>query len=131
MRAGLGSQLRRASARTPERFLYSSATAKKGAKKHFALRYTFPEDMLERRASVRDEHLRLAREYADRGTLLLAGAVGPAAAPTGGLLVFRCAVAEDVVEFVNRDPYRALVKGWRVDEYHVVAGAHGPGDASK
>jgi uncharacterized protein YciI len=89
--------------------------------KHFVLFYDLVPDYLERRAEYRDEHLRLAWEAAERGELVLAGALSPTDA---ALLVFRGdspAVAE---AFVRKDPYVAhgLVKSHRVREWTTVAG---------
>lgn len=53
---------------------------------HWLLRYRFAPDYLGRRGAFRAEHLRLAWEVADEGTLILGGAAGDP--PDEGLLVF-------------------------------------------
>ena len=85
----------------------------------FLLHYTYPPDILERRAPHRESHLTLLREWHDRGLLLYGGAVGHP--PTGGLLVFRVPDAETVEHFVHLDPYNAagLIVSHRVEPWSV------------
>jgi uncharacterized protein len=79
-------------------------------------------DFVQRRASFRDEHLRLARESAARGELQLAGALADPV--DGALLVFRAEGPEVPGEFARRDPYvrNGLVGTWRVRSWTVVVG---------
>ncbi len=89
---------------------------------HFLLFYEVSEDYLERRVQFRAEHLALAWEFADRGKLLLGGAI---AEPVDqAVLLFRADSPAEVEEFVLRDPYvtNGLVKNWRVREWKTVAG---------
>ncbi len=89
---------------------------------HFLLFYEVSEDYLERRVQFRAEHLALAWEFADRGKLLLGGAL---AEPVDqAVLLFRADSPAEVEEFVLRDPYvtNGLVKNWRVREWKTVAG---------
>ena len=89
---------------------------------HYLLFYEAAEDYLERRARYREEHLGLAWEAADRGELILGGAL--ASPVDGAVLLFQGdspAVAE---RFVHADPYvkNGLVKRWYVREWTTVAG---------
>lgn len=89
---------------------------------HFLLLYDVTADYLARRGEYRAEHLALAWRYADRGTLLLGGAVGDPV--EGSILLFRCDSPETVEDFVKQDPYVAngLVAAWRVRPWTTVVG---------
>jgi uncharacterized protein YciI len=84
--------------------------------------YDLVSDYLERRAVYRDEHLKLAWAAAERGELLLGGALSE---PTDtAVLLFQSdspAVAE---AFAQADPYvlSGLVTRWRVREWTTVVG---------
>jgi len=90
---------------------------------YFLLFYDYVEDVLERRAPLREAHLALVREYVERGELLLAGAHADPA--DGAALVFKVDDRASVAEFAGRDPYvdNGLVTAWRIREWTVVAGA--------
>ena len=87
--------------------------------------YEVVPDYVERRASLRDEHLRLAHEAHARGELLLAGAhTDELGAFDGALFVFSSddfAVAE---RFAQADPYvkNGLVTRHRIRKWNVVVG---------
>ncbi|SEC42722.1 hypothetical protein SAMN02787142_1368 [Burkholderia sp. WP9] len=89
---------------------------------HYLLMYDLVSDYLERRAAYRDEHLKLAWAAAERGELLLGGALSE---PTDtAVLLFQSdspAVAE---AFAQADPYvlSGLVTRWRVREWTTVVG---------
>lgn len=90
---------------------------------HFLLSYDIAPDYLARRASFRHVHLRHAWAAAERGELLLGGAVGDPA--ESALLLFDAdspAVAE---AFARADPYvtNGLVVGWQVRPWTTVVGA--------
>jgi uncharacterized protein YciI len=87
---------------------------------HFLLLYDYPDDVLERRAPHRDEHLALVREWKDDGRLLLAGAIGDPV--NGGALAFRVESAADVEAFVGADPYvrEGVITGHRIEPWNVV-----------
>ena len=89
--------------------------------KHYALFYDLVPDYLERRAQYRDEHLRLAWAAAERGELVLGGALTPA---DTALLVFRGESPEVAESFVRKDPYfvNGLVRAHRVREWTTVVG---------
>lgn len=69
----------------------------------FAVMYTYTDDA-ELRDATRPAHRDYLREFADDGSLLVAGAWAPSEAP-GGLLVFRAADKAAVQAIVDGDPY--------------------------
>jgi hypothetical protein len=89
---------------------------------HYLLFYELGEDYLTRRGEFRNRHLELAWQAADRGEMLLGGAL---ANPTDlAIVLFKGdspAVAEN---FAKNDPYVAngIVKRWYVREWTTVAG---------
>ena len=90
---------------------------------HFLLFYEVVDDYVERRAQFRAAHIKLAREAAARGELILAG--GLANPVDGSVLLFKAdspAVAE---AFAKADPYvtNGLVTKWRVREWTTVVGS--------
>ncbi len=89
---------------------------------HFLLTYDLAPDYLERRAALRDAHLALAWAAADRGDLLLGGALERAGQ---ALLVFAGDDPAAAEAFAKADPYVAegLVTAWRVERWNTVAGA--------
>ena len=90
---------------------------------HYLLIYDTAPDYLERRAEYRDAHLGLAWQAADRGALILGGAVGDPI--DGAVLLFDSADAEVPAAFAKNDPYvlNGLIVRWRVVPWHTVAGA--------
>ena len=91
--------------------------------KHFVLLYDVVDDMINRRAPYREEHLQLIREAHARGDIVMAGAVGDP--PDGALLVFRSPSADAAEAFARADPYvtNGLVTRWTVKPWTIVAGA--------
>jgi uncharacterized protein len=89
---------------------------------HYLLSYEFVENMSERRAPFRSEHLALARAAHERGELVLAGAFTEA--PAGAVLVFRTDQSGVVERFVACDPYvtNVLVTRWLVRPLQVAFG---------
>jgi len=90
--------------------------------KHFLLFYQGAPDYLARRPQYRDAHLAYAWAAADRGDLVVAGALADPV--DGAVLMFQgdgAAVAED---FARADPYvtNGLVETWRVREWTTVVG---------
>jgi uncharacterized protein YciI len=89
---------------------------------HYLLMYDLVPDYLERRAQYRDAHLKLAWAAAERGELLLAGAL---AEPTdSAVLLFESDSPAAAQAFARADPYvlAGLVAGWRVREWTTVVG---------
>jgi uncharacterized protein YciI len=82
--------------------------------------YDYVNDIVERRAPFRQEHLALAGEFRERGILLMAGAlVEPV---DGAVLVFTTDDRSVVEDFVAKDPYvrEELVTAWRIRPWNVV-----------
>ena len=93
---------------------------------YYALFYELVEDMANRRAPFREEHLRLARESRERGELVLGGAL---AEPVDrALLVFHVDDKSKVEAFARKDPYviNGLAKKWEVRPWNVVVGNEPP-----
>jgi len=85
---------------------------------HFLLIYQLADGYLDRRGEFREEHLRLAQEAADAGTLMLAG---PLETPTDqAMLLFHNQAAAQA--FAAADPYvtHGLVTSWRVRRWNTV-----------
>ena len=84
------------------------------------LHYDYVEDIVERRAPHRPEHLELIAEWVEDGRVVAGGATGDP--PAGALIVFRDSGEPE--EFVALDPYvrEGLVTGWRVEPWTVVTG---------
>jgi uncharacterized protein YciI len=87
---------------------------------HYLLSYELAPDYLERRGAFRDAHLALAWEAADRGALVLGGAVGDPV--ESALLLFTS--PEAARAFAEADPYvrEGLVRVWRVLPWTTVVG---------
>lgn len=91
---------------------------------HYLLMYDLADDYLERRAEHRSAHLALAWAAAQRGELLLAGAI---AEPLDhALLLFQGDSPAAAEAFARADPYvqAGLVKAWRVRPWQTVVGEH-------
>ncbi len=87
---------------------------------HQVLFYDYVEDVVERRAPYRKDHLAWAQTWKDEGRIVMAGAIGDP--PHGALFVFLVDDPEQIEEFVTGDPYVAggLVTGHRVVPWNVV-----------
>lgn len=90
--------------------------------KHFLLFYDFVPDYLERRPAFRAEHLKLAWRAANRGDIVLAGALADPA--DGAVLMFAGDDSSAAEAFARSDPYviNGLVQHWRVREWTTVVG---------
>ncbi len=88
----------------------------------YVLIYDYVPDYVERRATVREEHLALARAANERGELVLGGAYGDT--PAQGVLVWHTPDEKTVEAFVERDPYvrSGVVASWRIRPWNVVIG---------
>lgn len=89
---------------------------------YFLLLYDYVENIVERRAPYREEHLALAREYVDRGEVVLGGAFADPV--DGAVIVFKAESQQQVEQFVERDPYvvHGLVTKWRIRRWNAVIG---------
>jgi uncharacterized protein YciI len=90
--------------------------------KHFLLFYDVAPDYLERRSQHRDAHLKHAWAAAERGDLIVGGALADPA--DGAVLMFAGEDKGVAEEFANADPYVAngLVTRWHVREWTTVVG---------
>lgn len=91
---------------------------------HYLLIYDLVSDYLERRADYRDEHLKLAWAAAERGDLLLGGALSEPV--DTAVLLFQGDTPAAAQAFAQADPYvtAGLVTRWRVREWTTVVGEH-------
>jgi hypothetical protein len=91
--------------------------------KHFLLFYEGAPDYLERRPQFRGAHLKHAWTAAERGELVVAGAL--ANPVDGAVLMFRGEDASAAEAFAAADPYvvNGLVARWHVREWTTVVGA--------
>ncbi len=92
------------------------------ANKHFLLFYAVVDDYVTRRVPFRPEHLALAEQAAERGELLLGGALADPV--DGAVLLFRGPTREVAESFAISDPYvqNGLVLKWTVREWTTLAG---------
>jgi uncharacterized protein YciI len=89
---------------------------------HFLLTYDLVPDYLERRGEYRDSHLKLAWAAAERGELVLAGALTEPV--DTAVLLFTGDTPRAAKAFAAADPYvhAGLVTRWRVREWTTVVG---------
>ena len=90
--------------------------------KHFLLFYEVGEDYVERRAAFRADHLAKAWAAAERGELVLGGAL---LEPSDrALLLFQGESKEVAERFARADPYvlNGVVARWSVREWATVVG---------
>jgi len=94
---------------------------------YWVLFYDLVDDYLERRAPLRDRHLGNAREYLERGELVMAGALAEPA--DQAVLVFQTDDPAVIETFVQNDPYVAegLVTKWTIRKWTVVLDRAGEG----
>lgn len=89
---------------------------------HYLLIYELEDDYVARRAQFRAEHLTLAWAAAERGELILGGAL---ADPVDkAILLFSGDSPAAAERFARADPYvlNGLIKRWYVREWTTVAG---------
>jgi uncharacterized protein YciI/heme-degrading monooxygenase HmoA len=89
---------------------------------YYALIYETVDDYVARRAEFREQHLRIAREYRDRGELIFGGAFDDPV--DRALIVFHAEDKRKVEAFAGKDPYvvNGLVKKWEARLWKVVVG---------
>ena len=89
---------------------------------HYLLFYDVVDDYVERRAPFRAAHIKLAREAADRGELVLGG--GLANPADGSVLLFKGDSPAAAEAFAKANPYvvNGVVTKWRVREWTTVVG---------
>jgi uncharacterized protein YciI len=89
---------------------------------HYVLQYEISADYLEKRSLFRQQHLQLAWQAAERGELMLGGALGEPV--ESAMLLFNVDSAEQVRAFAETDPYvvNGLVSSYRILPWHTVVG---------
>lgn len=90
--------------------------------KHYLLFLEFGETYEARRPGFRDAHLTKAWAAAERGELVLAGALTD---PLDmGVILFKGESTEVVERFLKEDPYvnNGLIRSWRIREWTTVVG---------
>jgi uncharacterized protein YciI len=90
---------------------------------HYLLLYDVVDDYVARRQPFRAAHLAYAEPFAERGELLLGGALSEPV--DGAVLLFAADSPDKVEEFAKADPYvrHGLVVRWRVRPWLTVAGS--------
>jgi len=91
---------------------------------YYALFYHVVDHFVERRTPFREIHLAHAQHAAERGDLVLAGALAEPA--DTALIVFRGNSPETATAFAEGDPYvqNGLVQRWEVRPWNVAVGAY-------
>src|SRR3954468_7884839 len=91
--------------------------------KHFLLFYEGAPDYLERRPQFRGAHLKHAWAAAQRGEIVVAGALADPV--DGAVLMFAGEDSSVAEEFARTDPYvtSGLVARWHVREWTTVVGS--------
>jgi uncharacterized protein YciI len=89
---------------------------------YYVLEYEVVPDFVNRRAPLREAHLKMVYDAQARGEVLMAGAVGDP--PDGAVIVFKSESEATAETFARADPYvtHKLVTAWRIRQWHVVAG---------
>lgn len=87
---------------------------------YYILFYKTVADYIERRGEFRSEHLKLAREAAKKGDLILGGALDEPA--NEAVLVFKGTSPEIAENFAKNDPYvkNRLISHWVVRPWNIV-----------
>ncbi|KAL3130814.1 hypothetical protein ABBQ38_000150 [Trebouxia sp. C0009 RCD-2024] len=90
--------------------------------KYYLLQYQYTSDILEKRGPHRDAHIGAARQQADAGKMLIAGASGDPV--DSALFIWQDVSKQDIEEFVKTDPYvkAGLVTDWKIQPYMAVVG---------
>jgi uncharacterized protein YciI len=90
---------------------------------HLLLEYKLSAEYLERRPEFRGEHLALLEECAQRGELVLAGAVPDPF--DRAVFIWQENTADVIEQFVSADPYvrHGLVDSWQVRTWNTVVGS--------
>jgi uncharacterized protein YciI len=90
--------------------------------KHYLLFLEFGDTYQGRRPEFRNAHLTKAWAAADRGELILAGALTDPL--DTGVILFKGESEEVVEKFVKEDPYinNGLIRSWRIREWATVVG---------
>lgn len=89
---------------------------------YYILFYKTVDNYVERRKPFRDEHLKLAMEAYNNGSIVMAGALADPA--DEAVLVFKGDSPAIAEAFAKNDPYvkNGLIKEWKVRPWSVVIG---------
>lgn len=89
---------------------------------YYLLFYKTIENYIEKRAPYRTEHLKMAEEAHQNGSLIMAGAMAEPA--DGAVLIFKGESPKIAEDFAKNDPYvkNGLIKSWEVRPWTVVVG---------
>lgn len=100
--------------KTLQNTVFSVKMSSTPSPKYFLLTYKYVDNVLEKRAPLRTDHLNLAKKYADSGKMLLGGAF--ANPVDGAAVVFKVNDKREVEEFVQNDPYvnGGIVTRWEI-----------------
>jgi uncharacterized protein len=87
---------------------------------YYILFYETNDNYIKNREPYRKEHLLLAQEALDKGTLVMGGALSDPS--DKAVLIFKSDNSLIVEEFVKNDPYvkNGLIKKWQVRKWNVV-----------
>ncbi|AVR45201.1 hypothetical protein C7S20_07920 [Christiangramia fulva] len=90
---------------------------------YYILFYDLNDNYLEERGQYRAEHLGMAKEAAEKGQLVLGGAMDSPA--DQAILIFRGNDEKLARDFAENDPYvkNGLVKSWKVRKWNAVIGS--------
>src|SRR5689334_16852721 len=91
---------------------------------HFLILYDLVDDYLQKREPFRAAHIAHGRAAAQRGELVLGGAL--ADSPAGGVLLFQGADARAAEAHAQADPYvkNGIVTGYRIRPWKSAIGTH-------
>lgn len=89
---------------------------------YYILNYELTENYLQDRGQYRAEHLGMAKEAAEKGELVLGGALDNPA--DQAILIFRGESENIARSFAENDPYvkNGLIKEWKVRKWNAVVG---------
>ena len=89
---------------------------------YYILLYTTVDNYVERRKPFREEHLSLAQQAYQNGSLIMGGALDDPA--DSAMLVFKGDSPQVALNFAKNDPYvkNGLIKEWQVRPWIVVIG---------
>lgn len=89
---------------------------------YYILFYKTVDNYVEKRAPFREEHLSLAQQAYQNGSLIMGGALDDPA--DSAMLIFKGESPQAATEFAKNDPYvnNGLIKEWQVRPWLVVIG---------
>lgn len=90
---------------------------------YYILNYKLNDNYLQERGQYRSEHLKMAKNAAEKGELVLGGALDSPA--DEAYLIFNCEDEKIPTEFAENDPYvnNGLIKEWTVRKWNAVVGS--------